>query len=137
MATCRHTRRWPKTWTRPSPGCSGTSSRAALWDDTLVVWTTEFGRTPLVISADHKGREHHAQAFSSWLAGGAVKGGMAYGETDEFGDSVADKQVHTHDFHATILHLLGLDHEKLTYRHAGRDFRLTDVSGTVVRDLLA
>jgi hypothetical protein len=108
-----------------------------LWDDTLVVWATEFGRTPLVVSASHKGREHHAAVFSSWLAGGGVKGGIAYGQSDEFGEKVAEKQVHVHDLHATILHLLGLDHEKLTYRHAGRDFRLTDVHGNVVRDILA
>jgi hypothetical protein len=108
-----------------------------MFDDTLLVWTTEFGRTPLVDKADHKGREHHAAAFSSWLAGAGVKGGIAHGETDEFGRRVVDKPVHVHDFHATILHLLGLDHERLTYRHAGRDFRLTDVAGNVVKDVLS
>jgi Protein of unknown function (DUF1501) len=106
-------------------------------DDTLVVWTTEFGRTPYHEQANHAGREHHHQAFSSWLAGGGVKGGMAYGSTDEYGVAVADRRVHVHDFHATILHLLGLDHEKLTYRHAGRDYRLTDVEGSVVKAVLA
>lgn len=108
-----------------------------LWDDTLVVWTTEFGRTPYHEQADAKGREHHHQVFSSWLAGGGVRGGMVYGASDEHGIAVAERRVHVHDFHATILHLLGLDHERLTYRHAGRDYRLTDVSGQVVRAILA
>jgi hypothetical protein len=106
-------------------------------DDTLVVWTTEFGRTPFNNTADAKGREHHNWAFSSWLAGGGVKGGMVHGATDEYGIRVADHGVHVNDFHATILHLLGLDHTKLTYRFAGRDFRLTDVAGEVVKDVLA
>src|SRR4029078_63227 len=104
-------------------------------EDTLVVWTTEFGRTPGIDGA--KGRGHHPACFSSWLAGGGVKSGLAYGATDDIAASVVEKKVHVHDFHATILHLLGLDHEKLTYRHAGRDFRLTDVYGNVVRDILA
>src|SRR5215475_10368026 len=106
-------------------------------DDTLVVWTTEFGRTPFVARAENKGREHHASVFSSWLAGGGVRGGIVYGKSDEYGIAVAEDEVHLHDFHATILHLLGLDHERLTYRHAGRDFRLTDVSGRVVQGILA
>jgi arylsulfatase A-like enzyme len=105
--------------------------------DTLVVWTTEFGRTPFNNSADAKGREHHNWAFSSWLAGAGVKAGIAYGETDEHGIRPTEKPVHVHDFHATILHLLGLEHTKLTYRHAGRDYRLTDVHGKVVKDILA
>lgn len=103
-------------------------------DDTLVVWTTEFGRTPGVDG--EKGRGHHSACFSSWLAGGGVKGGISYGETDEIAASVADKDVHVHDFHATILHLLGIDHERLTYQHAGRDYRLTDVHGRVVKDII-
>jgi hypothetical protein len=103
--------------------------------DTLVVWTTEFGRTPGVDGA--KGRGHHSACFSSWMAGGGVKGGMAYGSTDEIGATVAENGVHVHDFHATILHLLGIDHTRLTYRHAGRDYRLTDVHGNVVREILA
>ncbi|MDQ3621969.1 MAG: DUF1501 domain-containing protein [Verrucomicrobiota bacterium] len=103
-------------------------------EDTLVVWTTEFGRTPQTDGP--KGRSHHNRAFSSWLAGAGVKPGIAYGTTDEYGREVAENVVHVHDFHATILHLLGFDHEKLTYRHAGRDFRLTDVHGSVVKDLL-
>ena len=106
-----------------------------LLDDTLVVWTTEFGRSPTIDGP--KGRSHHAAAFSSWLAGGGVKPGIAYGKTDDYGGQVAENKVHVHDFHATILHLLGFDHEKLTFRHAGRDFRLTDVAGNVVKDILA
>ena len=106
-------------------------------DETLVVWTTEFGRTPYHTEAGHKGREHHHQAFSSWMAGGGVKAGMSYGSTDDYGIAVAENRMHVHDFHATILHLLGLDHEKLTYRHAGRDYRLTDVAGEVAKAILA
>ncbi|MDX1951683.1 MAG: DUF1501 domain-containing protein [Verrucomicrobiota bacterium] len=104
-------------------------------EDTLVVWTTEFGRTPNTDSPT--GRSHHNKAFSSWLAGGGVKGGTIYGATDEYGREVTENPVHVHDFHATILHLLGFDHEKLTFRHAGRDFRLTDVHGNVVKALIA
>src|SRR5688500_2786819 len=103
-------------------------------DDTLVVWTTEFGRTPGVDG--EKGRGHHSACYSSWLAGAGVKGGLAYGNTDEIGATVAENRVHVHDFHATILHLLGIDHTRLTYRHAGRDYRLTDVAGKVVKDIL-
>jgi len=106
-------------------------------DDTLVVWTTEFGRTPYHEKADHPGREHHHQVFSSWMAGGGVKPGMVHGASDEFGIDVAENKVHVHDFHATILHLLGLDHERLTHRYAGRDYRLTDVHGEVVREIIA
>jgi hypothetical protein len=108
-----------------------------LLQDTLVVWTTEFGRTPFNNTADAKGREHHHWAFSSWLAGAGVKAGIVYGETDEYGMRVAQGGVHVHDFHATILHLMGFAHERLTYRHSGRDFRLTDVSGSVVKGVLA
>jgi hypothetical protein len=108
-----------------------------LLSDTLVVWTTEFGRTPYHEDKEAKGREHHHQVFSSWLAGGGVKPGIVYGASDETGSAVAENGVHVHDFHATILHLLGLDHERLTYRHAGRDFRLTDVHGRVVKEILA
>ena len=106
-----------------------------LLKDTLVLWGGEFGRTPTAESAD--GREHHPFGFSMWLAGGGVKGGLAYGATDEFGWNAVEKKVHVHDLHATILHLMGLNHEKLTYRHAGRDYRLTDVYGNVVTDILA
>ena len=105
--------------------------------DTLVVWATEFGRTPFNTTKDAKGREHHAQAFTCWMAGGGVRGGHAHGETDDYGNTIVRDGVHFHDLHATILHLLGLDHTRLTYRHGGRDYRLTDVSGTVVKQLLA
>jgi hypothetical protein len=108
-----------------------------LLEDTLVVWTTEFGRTPFNNTADARGREHHNWAFSSWLAGAGVKPGTVYGETDEYGIRVATNPVHVHDFHATILHLMGLDHKRLTYRHSGRDYRLTDVYGNVVKSVLA
>jgi len=106
-------------------------------DDTLVVWTTEFGRTPFNSAADARGREHHHWVFSSWLAGAGVKAGTVYGESDDYGINVGRDAVHVHDFHATILHLMGLDHERLTYRYSGRDFRLTDVAGEVVRGVLA
>ncbi len=120
---------------QPIAGLLKDLKQRGLLDDTLVVWTTEFGRTPGVDGT--KGRGHHSACFSSWLAGGGVKGGMAYGATDEIGATVAENKVHVHDFHATILHCLGLDHEKLTYRHGGRDYRLTDVHGNVVTDVLA
>ncbi|MCH2126736.1 MAG: DUF1501 domain-containing protein [Pirellulaceae bacterium] len=105
-----------------------------LFDETLVVWTTEFGRTPH--NDGPVGRSHHPHAFCSWLAGAGVRPGTTYGATDEYGYKVTENEVHVHDFHATILHLLGFDHERLTYRHGGRDFRLTDVSGHVVHDIL-
>jgi hypothetical protein len=112
-----------------------------LLDDTLVIWGGEFGRTPMVETnpalGRSLGRDHHPQAFTMWLAGGGVKAGLTYGATDELGFHVVENPVHVHDVQATILHLLGFDHEKLTYRHAGRDFRLTDVHGQVVMDLLA
>lgn len=106
-----------------------------LLEETLVVWSGEFGRTPW--SEGQKGRDHHSRGFTSWLAGGGVKGGLAYGNTDEFGNNAVENKVHIHDLHATILHLLGIDHERLTYRYSGRDFRLTDVHGKVVRDIIA
>jgi hypothetical protein len=122
---------------RPIAGLLHDLKARGLLQDTLVVWTTEFGRTPFNNTADAKGREHHNWAFSSWLAGAGVRPGIVYGATDEYGMRVATDGVHVHDFHATILHLLGLDHERLTYRHSGRDFRLTDVAGHVVKGLLA
>jgi hypothetical protein len=113
-------------------------------DDTLVIWGGEFGRTPVVElptaganAGKVNGRDHNHYGFTMWLAGGGVKGGTVYGATDEFGFKAVEKPVHVHDLHATILALLGFDHERLTYRHAGRDFRLTDVHGKVVRDLIA
>ena len=106
-----------------------------LFDETLIVWGGEFGRTPW--SEGQKGRDHHSRGFTMWLAGGGVKGGLAYGSTDQFGNVAAENPVHVHDLHATILHLMGLDHERLTYRYSGRDFRLTDVHGKVVKDIIA
>jgi hypothetical protein len=106
-----------------------------LLEDTLVVWGGEFGRTPTVQGSN--GRDHNPQGFCVWLAGGGVKPGLSYGETDEVGYHAARNRVHVHDLHATILHQLGLDHERLTYKYAGRDFRLTDVAGNVVHDVLA
>jgi len=115
-----------------------------LLDETLVIWGGEFGRTPtvelpavVVNTGLTKGRDHNHYGFSMWLAGGGVKGGYVHGATDEFGFKAVENKVHVHDLHATILHLLGFDHEKFTYRYAGRDFRLTDVSGRVVREILA
>jgi uncharacterized protein (DUF1501 family) len=108
-------------------------------EDTLVIWGGEFGRTPTVEGRPGKsaGRDHQSSVFSMWMAGGGVKPGTVYGASDEFGVHVAKDRVHVHDLHATILHLMGFDHEKFTYRYAGRDFRLTDVHGTVVKGLLA
>lgn len=122
---------------RPIAGLIRDLKLRGMLDETLVVWTTEFGRTPYHEKADHTGREHHHQVFTSWLAGGGIKGGIVYGESDEFGIAVGKDRVHVHDLHATILHLLGLDHERLTFRHNGRDYRLTDVEGNVVRGILA
>jgi Protein of unknown function (DUF1501) len=120
---------------QPIAGLLQDLKQRGMLDDTLVVWTTEFGRTPGLDGAD--GRGHHSACFSSWLAGGGVKGGMSYGETDDIGATVASNRVHVHDFHATILHLLGIDHTRLTFYHAGRDYRLTDVHGNVVTEILA
>jgi hypothetical protein len=106
-----------------------------LLKDTLLVWGGEFGRTPGAKTAD--GRDHNGTGFSMWMAGGGVKGGMRYGATDEHGVAAMENKMHIHDLHATILHLLGLDHEKLTYRYSGRDFRLTDVYGNVAKDIIA
>jgi arylsulfatase A-like enzyme len=106
-----------------------------LFDETLILWGGEFGRTPA--SEGALGRDHNNHGFSVWLAGGGVKGGMAFGATDEFGFAAVENKMHVHDLHATMLHLMGIDHEKLTYRYSGRDFRLTDVSGRVVKEILA
>ena len=112
-----------------------------LLDDTLVIWGGEFGRTPMVETntalGRSLGRDHHPQAFTMWLAGGGIKTGTTIGATDDLGFHVVEDPVHIHDMQATILHTLGFDHEKLTYHHAGRDFRLTDVHGHVVKSLLA
>jgi uncharacterized protein (DUF1501 family) len=115
-----------------------------LLDETLVIWGGEFGRTPAVEMPKQganqgkmNGRDHNHYGFSMWMAGGGVRGGYVHGATDDFGFKAVENRVHPHDLHATILHLLGFDHTKLTYRHAGRDFRLTDVHGHVVSELLA
>jgi hypothetical protein len=112
-----------------------------LLDDTLVIWGGEFGRTPMVETnpalGRSLGRDHHPQAYTMWMAGGGIKSGMTYGATDEMGFHIVDKPVHVHDLQATILHCMGFDHERLTFHHAGRDFRLTDVHGHVVKDVLA
>jgi uncharacterized protein (DUF1501 family) len=112
-----------------------------LLDDTLVIWGGEFGRTPMVETnpalGRSLGRDHHPSAYTMWLAGGGIKGGLTYGATDDLGFHIVENPVHVHDLQATILHLLGFDHEKLTYHVAGRDFRLTDVHGKVVRAIMA
>ena len=107
---------------------------SGLWEDTLILWGAEFGRTPM---AQGSGRDHHIKGFSCWFAGGGIKGGMSYGNTDDFGYNAVENVVHVNDLHATILHLMGIDHEKLTYRFQGRDFRLTDVHGKVLTPILA
>jgi len=107
-----------------------------LLEDTIVIWGGEFGRTPMVQGGDD-GRDHHPNAFSMWVAGGGFKPGTAFGESDEFGFNAVKDRVHVHDLHATLLHQLGFNHEKLTYRFQGRDFRLTDVFGEVIPGLLA
>ena len=106
-----------------------------LLDDTLVLWGGEFGRTPTAQGGD--GRDHNPHGFTMWMAGGGVKPGIAYGATDDYGYFAQEDKVHIHDLHATILHLLGINHERLTYNYAGRDFRLTDVEGHVVKDIIA
>jgi Protein of unknown function (DUF1501) len=120
---------------KPIAGMLRDLKARGLWDDTLVIWGGEFGRTPTAESQD--GREHHPFGFTMWLAGGAVKGGLAYGATDDYGWHAVRDKVHVHDLHATILHLMGIDHEKLTYHYGGRNYRLTDVHGKIVHDLLA
>jgi uncharacterized protein (DUF1501 family) len=120
---------------RPIAALLGDLARRGLLDDTLVVWGGEFGRTPDDPTTD--GRGHNNKGFSMWLCGAGVRGGLAYGSTDEHGYEAVEGKIHIHDLHATLLHLLGLDHEKLTYRHGGRDYRLTDVKGRVVRDILS
>ena len=109
-------------------------------DETLVVWGGEFGRTPMAqgdVNKPKAGRDHHIRGFSMWLAGGGIKPGITYGETDEFGYFAVKNPVHVHDLHATMLRLLGIDHQRLTVRYQGRDFRLTDVAGNVVHEILA
>ncbi len=126
----------------PTAGLIADLKQRGLLDETLVVWAGEFGRTPMGevrrgSAAGKEGRDHHPFAFSLWMAGGGVKRGYVHGRTDDFGYNVVESPVHVHDLQATILHLLGIDHERLTYRHAGRDYRLTDVAGKVVKEILA
>ncbi len=118
---------------RPIAGLLSDLARRGLLEDTLVVWGAEFGRTPMAENGD--GRNHHPKAFTMWLAGGGVRGGLTYGSTDEFGYRPVENPVHMHDLHASLMYALGIDHKRLTYRHAGRDFRLTDVHGDVVTPL--
>ena len=120
---------------QPSAALVADLAQRGLLEDTLVIWGGEFGRTPAAQNGD--GRNHNNKGYTTWMAGGGVKGGFSYGATDEHGYEAVEDKCHIHDWHATILHLLGLDHEQLTYRYAGRDFRLTDVHGNVVREILA
>ena len=120
---------------KPIAGLLSDLKSRGLLDDTLVLWGGEFGRTPT--SQGNNGRDHNPHGFTMWLAGGGVKGGFAYGATDDYGYYAVEDKMHVHDLHATLLHLLGLDHEKLTYRYAGRDFRLTDVAGRVARKIFS
>ena len=125
---------------KPIAGLLSDLKSRGLLDDTLVVWAGEFGRTPFsqdLSGGGSVGREHNPRGFAIWLAGGGVKRGITHGTTDEFGYRGVDGKVHIHDLHATILYLMGLDHERLTFRHGGRDFRLTDVYGNVVREIIA
>ena len=124
-------------WDQPLAAFLTDLRQRGLLESTLVLWGGEFGRTPVAEYPQLNGRDHNHYGFTCWLAGGGTRGGYAHGATDEFGFRSVDKPVHVHDLHATMLHLLGLDHERLTYRHAGRDFRLTDVHGNVVKELLA
>src|SRR5579862_7867940 len=121
---------------RPCAALLRDLKQRGLLDQTLVIWGGEFGRTPMV-QGGNDGRDHHPNCFSMWLAGGGVKPGITIGESDDFGFNAIKDRVHVHDMHATILHLLGFDHTRLTYRFQGRDFRLTDVHGSVVKELLA
>ena len=126
---------------KPIAGLLTDLKSLGLLDETLVVWAGEFGRTPF--SQDNSGgngavgRDHNPKGFSIWMAGGGLKAGFVHGATDEYGFRAVEGKVHIHDLHATILYLLGIDHQRLTYRHIGRDFRLTDVYGAVVREILA
>ena len=124
-------------WDQPIAAFLGDLKQRDLFDSTLVQWSGEFGRTPVAEFPALNGRDHNHYGFTCWLAGGGVKGGTVIGATDDFGFAAVEDKVHVHDLHATMLHLLGFDHEKLTYRYAGRDFRLTDVHGRVVKEMIA
>jgi uncharacterized protein (DUF1501 family) len=120
---------------RPIAGLIRDLDARGLLDDTLVLWGGEFGRTP--VAQGKNGRDHNPHGFTMWMAGGGVRRGFSHGATDDYGYYAQQDKVHIHDLHATMLHLLGIDHERLTYRYTGRDFRLTDVAGHVVREILA
>ena len=124
-------------WDKPIAAFLLDLKQRGLFDSTLVLWGGEFGRTPVAEMPGLSGRDHNHYGFTCWLAGGGVKGGTVVGSTDEFGFKAEQNPVHVHDLHATMLHLLGMDHEKLTYRYAGRDFRLTDVHGNLVKEIIA
>lgn len=129
-----------KTTDQPSAGLLQDLKQRGMLDDTLVIWGGEFGRTNYSqgkLTADNYGRDHHPRCFSMWMAGGGVKGGTVYGETCPYGYNIVENPVHVHDLHATLLHLLGIDHERLTYRYQGRDFRLTDVHGHVIHEIVS
>ena len=130
-------RKLADAWDRPTAAFLRDLKQRGLLETTLVIWGGEFGRTPVAELPTLNGRDHNHYGFTVWLAGGGVKPGHVHGSTDEFGFAAVDDKVHVHDLHATVLHLLGFDHEHLTYRYAGRDFRLTDVHGAVVKGLLA
>ena len=121
---------------KPIAGLLADLKQRGLLDDTIVWWGGEFGRTPYA-QGNGTGRDHNPDGFTVWLAGGGLKSGFSFGQTDDFGHKAIENKIHMHDLHATILHQLGLDHERLTYRYSGRDFRLTDVHGHVVREIFA
>jgi hypothetical protein len=122
---------------KPVAGLLADLAQRGLLEDTLVIWCGEFGRLPIAQTGEKPGRDHNPHCFTAWLAGGGVKGGVSYGESDEVGYKAAVNRVHVNDLHATILHLLGIDHERLTYLYSGRRFRLTDVAGKVIHEILA
>jgi hypothetical protein len=130
-------RRLAQEWDGPIAAFLRDLKKRGMLDTTLVLWGGEFGRTPVAELPQLSGRDHNHYGFTVWLAGGGVRGGYVHGATDEFGFAAVEDKVHVHDLHATMLYLLGFDHERLTYRYAGRDFRLTDVHGHVVNELLA
>lgn len=119
---------------KPIAGLLADLEGRGLLKDTLVIWGGEFGRTPVAEKGD--GRDHNPTGFTFWMAGGGVKQGYIHGATDDYGYHAVEDRMHVHDFHATVLHLMGLDHEKLTYRYSGRDFRLTDMYGTVAKNIV-
>jgi len=129
-----------KSGDQPSAALVKDLKQRGLLEDTLVIWGGEFGRTSFSqgqLTRDNYGRDHHPRCFSMWMAGGGIKPGTVYGETDDFSYNIANNGVHVHDFQATLLHLLGIDHERLTFKHQGRRYRLTDVHGRVVKEILA